>query len=90
MEREFDLGYQRRRYRLVADYPDETAYPADSFRVEWGPVFHRGRLDGTARVLIIGQDPRPTRRSPGGSSSVRPASGCKGCWPGSASLAATC
>jgi hypothetical protein len=58
MEREFDLGYQRRRYRLlVADYPDETAYPADSFRVEWGPVFHRGRLDGTARVLIIGQDP---------------------------------
>jgi uncharacterized protein (DUF427 family) len=25
--------------------------------VEWGPVFHRGRLDGTARVLVIGQDP---------------------------------
>ena len=58
MEREFDLGYQRRRYRLlVADYPDETAYPADSFRVEWGPVFHRGRLDGTARLLVLGQDP---------------------------------
>ena len=32
-------------------------YPTDSFRVEWGPVFHRGRLDGSARVLIIGQDP---------------------------------
>ena len=22
-----------------------------------GPVFHRGRLDGTARVLVLGQDP---------------------------------
>jgi hypothetical protein len=32
-------------------------YPADSFRVEWGPIFHRGRLDGSARLLIIGQDP---------------------------------
>jgi hypothetical protein len=25
--------------------------------VEWGPIFHRGRLDGSARVLVIGQDP---------------------------------
>ena len=58
MPREFDPGYQRRPYRqLVADYPDETVYPADSFRVEWGPIFHRGRLDGTARLLIVGQDP---------------------------------
>jgi uracil-DNA glycosylase len=58
MEREFDPGYQRRPYRrLVTDYPDEAAYPIESFRVEWGPVFHRGRLDGTARVLVIGQDP---------------------------------
>jgi hypothetical protein len=32
-------------------------YPRDSFRVEWGPIFHRGRLDGTARLLVIGQDP---------------------------------
>ena len=22
-----------------------------------GPIFHRGRLDGSARVLVIGQDP---------------------------------
>ncbi len=56
--REFDRGYQRQPYRdLVGDYPDESVYPIDSFRVEWGPVFHRGRLDGTARVLVIGQDP---------------------------------
>lgn len=57
-EREFDPGYRRARYReLAADFPDESVYPSDSFRVEWGPVFHRGRLDGSARVLIIGQDP---------------------------------
>ena len=43
--------------RSSADYPDESVYPLDSFRVEWGPVFHRGRLDGTARVLVLGQDP---------------------------------
>lgn len=42
---------------LVADYPGADVYPSEDFRVEWGPVFHRGRLDGTARVLVIGQDP---------------------------------
>lgn len=57
MEREFDPGYRGRYRRLVLDYPDESLYPLDSFRVEWGPVFHRGRLDGSARVLVIGQDP---------------------------------
>ena len=41
----------------MSDFPDESVYPLDSFRVEWGPVFHRGRLDGSARVLVIGQDP---------------------------------
>lgn len=58
MDREFDRGYDRQPYRrLVSTYPDESVYPLDSFRVEWGPVFHRGRLDGSARLLIIGQDP---------------------------------
>ncbi|HKQ53116.1 MAG TPA: uracil-DNA glycosylase family protein, partial [Pyrinomonadaceae bacterium] len=27
------------------------------FHTRFGPVFYRGRLDGTARVLVIGQDP---------------------------------
>lgn len=31
--------------------------PAGVFRVDFGPVFYRGRLDGTARLLVIGQDP---------------------------------
>jgi hypothetical protein len=32
-------------------------HPADRFRLDFGPVYYRGRLDGTARVLVIGQDP---------------------------------
>lgn len=27
------------------------------FRQEWGPIYYRGRLDGSARVLVVGQDP---------------------------------
>lgn len=42
---------------LVQGYPGPDVYPANSFRVEWGPIFHRGRLDGSARLLVIGQDP---------------------------------
>lgn len=54
----FDPGYVIEPYkRLCEDYPGSTVYPVENFRVEWGPVFHRGRLDGTARVLLIGQDP---------------------------------
>ena len=54
----FDPGYARDPYAaLVGDYPGEDVYPVQDFRVEWGPIFHRGRLDGTARVLVIGQDP---------------------------------
>ncbi len=34
------------------------AHPND-FRLDFGPVYYRGRLDGTARLLIVGQDPAP-------------------------------
>jgi hypothetical protein len=54
----FDPGYVRRPYiSLVENYPGDDVYPPDSFRTEWGPIFHRGRLDGTAGILVIGQDP---------------------------------
>jgi uracil DNA glycosylase superfamily protein len=54
----FDPGYVEEPFSsLVAGYPGAVAYPGRGFRLEWGPVFHRGRLDGTARVLVIGQDP---------------------------------
>ena len=42
---------------LAREYPGADAYPPELFRIEWGPIFHRGRLDGSARVLVIGQDP---------------------------------
>lgn len=32
-------------------------HPARRFRVDFGPVYYRGRLDGSARVLVVGQDP---------------------------------
>jgi len=55
---DFDPGYCRAPFdELCRDYPDGSVYPPSDFRLEWGPVFHRGRLDGSARVLIIGQDP---------------------------------
>ncbi len=54
----FDPGYSQEPFRtLASDYPGADVYPPNQFRVEWGPIFHRGRLDGSARVLVIGQDP---------------------------------
>jgi len=32
-------------------------HPAGRFRLDFGPVYYRGRLDGTARVIVVGQDP---------------------------------
>lgn len=58
MTHPFDPGYVREPFAsLCAEHPGADVYPAADFRVEWGPVFHRGRLDGTARVLGIGQAP---------------------------------
>ena len=58
MASDFDPGPVAEPFAALArDYPDADVYPADSFRVEWGPIFHRGRLDGSARLLVIGQDP---------------------------------
>ncbi len=57
MEHDFDPGYPERFWPLLAEHPGPETYPPDSFRVEWGPIYHRGRLDGTARILVLGQDP---------------------------------
>ena len=54
----FDPGYIREPFQSLCDQaPDASIYPYGAFRTEWGPIFHRGRLDGSARVLCIGQDP---------------------------------
>lgn len=58
MSHEFCPGYPRAPFnQLVGEYPGVDVYPDKDFRAEWGPVFHRGRLNGTARVLVLGQDP---------------------------------
>jgi uracil-DNA glycosylase len=33
------------------------SYSGSPFHTRFAPVFYRGRLDGTARVLVVGQDP---------------------------------
>ena len=63
MAHTFCTGYVHEPYKsLVGDYPGEDVYPPADFRTEWGPIFHRGRLDGTARVLVLGQDCQGTCR----------------------------
>ncbi|MDM0015033.1 uracil-DNA glycosylase family protein [Variovorax sp. J22P168] len=58
MPQPFDPGYVAEPFlTLCSDYPGADVYPSQEFRVEWGPIFHRGRLDGSARVLVLGQDP---------------------------------
>ena len=58
MAHPFDPGYPQEPFRtLASEYPEADIYPPRQFRTEWGPIFHRGRLDGSARVLVIGQDP---------------------------------
>ncbi|MFH1132254.1 MAG: uracil-DNA glycosylase family protein [Pseudomonadota bacterium] len=34
----------------------EYTLTKDKFRYEMGPIFYRGRLDGSAKVLVVGQD----------------------------------
>src|ERR1700741_3910939 len=58
MPHPFDSGYFQEPFlTLVKEYPEADVYPSSKFRIEWGPPFHRGRLEGTARALVIGQDP---------------------------------
>lgn len=57
----FDNGPTGRFRTLCQKYPDDTVFRgADGFRSLWGPIFYRGRANGTARLLVIGQDPAQT------------------------------
>lgn len=57
----FDSGPTGAFKTLCQKYPDDTVYKgADGFRSLWGPIFYRGRANGTARLLVIGQDPAQT------------------------------
>jgi Uracil DNA glycosylase superfamily len=61
---EFDPGPPAAFSSLFDAAPDYSAFK-DAFWFDWGPVFYRGRLDGTARVLCIASDPGPTERVAG-------------------------
>jgi len=57
----FDTGPTGTFRTLCQNYPDDTVYRgADGFRSLWGPIFYRGRANGSARLLVIGQDPAQT------------------------------
>jgi uracil-DNA glycosylase len=52
----------------VADHLDKVpSYAAhqDLFWYDWGPIFYRGRLDRSAKLLCIASDPGPTERIAG-------------------------
>jgi hypothetical protein len=60
---EFDHGPPPQLATLFDDVPDPQE--REDFWFDWGPVFYRGRLDGSARVLCIASDPGPTERIAG-------------------------
>ncbi len=61
---DFDPGPPQPFHDLFDASPDYTPF-RDHFWFDWGPVFHRGRLDGSARVLVLASDPGPTERIAG-------------------------
>lgn len=59
---EFDKGPSIAIARHFAVWPPIAFEHRDRFWYDWGPVFYRGRLNGTTRVLGIASDPGPTER----------------------------
>jgi uracil-DNA glycosylase len=60
---EFDRGPTAPFAQLFGRVPDPPV--RTDFWFDWGPVFYRGRLDGSARVLCFASDPGPTERIAG-------------------------
>ncbi len=58
----FDKGPPAPLARHFAAVPDIPEDLRRHFWYDWGPVFYRGRLSGSARVLGIASDPGPTER----------------------------
>jgi uracil-DNA glycosylase len=58
---EFDPGPSKTLAAHFAALPSYTLH-RDLFWYDWGPVFYRGRLDRSARLLGIASDPGPTER----------------------------
>jgi len=58
---EFDVGPPRWFAEHFSRVPDYSPRKED-YWYDWGPVFYRGRLDGSARLLCVASDPGPTER----------------------------
>lgn len=61
---EFDKGPPHAFARIFAECPDYGPLKPH-FWYDWGPVFYRGRLDGSARVICLASDPGATERIAG-------------------------
>jgi uracil-DNA glycosylase len=61
---DFDPGPPAAYATRFANSPDYGSFK-QHFWYDWGPIFYRGRLDGTARILCIASDPGPTERVAG-------------------------
>lgn len=59
---QFDKGPPTTVSRHFAKLPPIPLEHCALFWYDWGPVFYRGRLDKTAKVLAIASDPGPTER----------------------------
>jgi len=60
---EFDPGPPEHLAAMFDRVPDPPV--KEDFWFDWGPIFYRGRLDGSARVLCVASDPGPTERIAG-------------------------
>src|SRR6188472_734085 len=58
---DFDPGPPPALAQHFANLPSYAA-KRELFWYDWGPVFYRGRLDGSCRLLGIASDPGPTER----------------------------
>jgi hypothetical protein len=61
---EFDPGPPAAVAEVFGRVPDYSKHRTD-FWFDWGPIFYRGRLDGSARVLCVASDPGATERIAG-------------------------
>ena len=61
---DYDPGPPAAFAAAFAAVPSYAAFK-DHFWFDWGPVFYRGRLDGSARVMCIASDPVATERIAG-------------------------
>ena len=58
---EFDPGPPLNVAAHLDKVPSHAAHQ-DLFWYDWGPIFYRGRLDRSARLLCMASDPGPTER----------------------------